>query len=172
MHICNVKIGCGCFVICQLAQDICWLIGQKQFSDVHRPFLKNFKGWTDTASDGEFNQSLQFCRSGDANMNWDINAGSLDRIGPLNDRFCLESKLGSNSQFGVGSLGKFLLPLQCCIYILGVEPSGSMSLLPSGWPAMCRRLNPALSKRPVSISCIELSNSPCGVVTPPAKSKA
>ena len=119
MHICNVKVGCGCFVICQLAQDICWLIGQKQFSDVHRPFLKNFKGWTDTASDGEFNQSLQFCRSGDANMNWDVNASSLDRIGPLNDWFCLESKLGSNSQFGVGSLRKFLLLLQCCIYILG-----------------------------------------------------
>jgi hypothetical protein len=36
-----------------------------------------------------------------------------------------------------------------------VPPLGSMSRLPSGWPATCSRLKPALSNRPVSISCIE-----------------
>src|SRR6056297_2221667 len=51
-------------------------------------------------------------------------------------------------------------------------PSGSMSLLPSGWPAMCRRLKPALSKRPVSRSWVEASKSPWGVSTPPASTSA
>ena len=49
-------------------------------------------------------------------------------------------------------------------------PSASMSLLPSGWPATCSRSNPA--KSPVSISCIELWNSPAGVFTPPPSSSA
>ena len=31
---------------------------------------------------------------------------------------------------------------------LVIEPSGSMSLLPSGWPATCRRLKPALPNSP------------------------
>ena len=48
-------------------------------------------------------------------------------------------------------LAKACFHAKACM--ITVSPSLSMSLLPSGWPATCKRSNP--SNRPLSKSCIE-----------------
>ena len=51
-------------------------------------------------------------------------------------------------------------------------PAGSMSRLPSGWPATCRRRKPRASKRPVRRICIASEKGPRGVSMPPAMTSA
>ena len=45
---------------------------------------------------------------------------------------------------------------------LAFPPLGSISLLPSGWPAICNLLKPAASNKPDSINWIDESKSPSG----------
>ena len=84
---------------------------------------------------------------------------------------------GSKQNCVVKAISNDVLSFRSCFHfrarsIFFEDPSGSISLLPSGCPAKYSFLKLYLSNKPVSTSCIESLKFPIGLTTPPAKSKA
>ena len=84
----------------------------------------------------------------------------------------LEAELGGDRHLGVGLAGEGGLGDGAPSMARASPPCGSMSRLPSGWPATCRRVKPRASKRPVRSSCSASVKGPRGVAMPPAITSA
>jgi hypothetical protein len=126
-----------------------------------RSLVTSFARFCSTPSDLPTPQAManlisvcSFAGPANAQMHRHLDPRRGQPLGPGHDAARLEGELRGDGEGRVGAVGEILFPFSAAMTSAS-PPSGSMSRLPSGWPATCRWVKPASSKKPLSRSCME-----------------
>jgi hypothetical protein len=140
------KVGMRALCAARSVQDLRRLERQQQLGHVAGALLQDTQGGADAAGDGEFQKRLKFRGSGDADVDRQADPFGAPAARPRRSRARPRSRTGwrwpSARRCARRRPASSAAPPSPC----RSDPSGSMSRLPSGWPATCRRAKP--SKRP------------------------